>query len=240
MPDLPGSPLNHDLYLESGPKRKKTLAHSMDLVGCVQQFPTTDDAIAGALEMVRTFLRFLARHGDSVDPEAALTTIVAVEDLSGGFLGTAAFASDTSPINGGESGALLERLGWLRGDTLTLVDGLSSEELEAKPEKGRPIGRIVSHIVGAEYSYVTTAGFRIPGLHALAAAADRGSRDSREIMREASALIVARLRAMTDADRDRVIERSTGPWTARRMYRAMLEHNWEHCQEIATRLAGVT
>jgi hypothetical protein len=32
----------YDLYLESGPKRKKTMVHVLDLLGCIVHGPTTD------------------------------------------------------------------------------------------------------------------------------------------------------------------------------------------------------
>jgi hypothetical protein len=38
------------LYAESGPQRKKTLVHVLDLLGCVVQADTTDDRIGILLE----------------------------------------------------------------------------------------------------------------------------------------------------------------------------------------------
>ena len=52
------------LYLESGPQRKKTLAHVLDLLGCVVQADTTDEAVFAILPD-------LAGYGFSVGREMA-------------------------------------------------------------------------------------------------------------------------------------------------------------------------
>lgn len=225
----------YSLYLESGPKRKTTLAHVIELPGCVQQFPTTDQAIAGAPEMVRSFLRFLARHGEPIDPDAPLSTTVEVEELSGIFGGTGAIPGDSRPLDSSEADAFLAQVRWLHGDTLASVGALALSALVEKPARGRPIGGILAHIVGAEYSYVTTVGFRTPGLHALSAAAHEAD-DPRALVAELFDTVERRLAGVTAEDRSRIVMRSTGEWTMRRMYRRVLEHNWEHYREIAARL----
>ncbi len=214
----------------------KTLVHAVGLVGCVRQFPTTDEAIAEAPQMIRDYLGFLGRHGAPGDPAAAFTTSVAGEDLSGGFLGTGPLASDARPISARESKDLLDRYRWMREDTLALVESMHPDALEAKPPKGRPLGRILSHMVGSDYAYVTGAGFRIPGLHALYNAADRQQADARAIARQAFDLIAERLKVMSREERERHIVRSRGTVTVRWMYRRLLEHNWEHYQEMVERV----
>ncbi|MBI5948411.1 MAG: DinB family protein [Chloroflexi bacterium] len=132
----------------------------------------------------------------------------------------------------------MARLEWLRDDTFALVDGLEPPELTLKPTKGRPIDRILSHILGADYSYLSAGGLKVPGLHALYAAADRGEGDARHILREATRVSFARLNAMTAEERERLVEKSTGAWTCRRMLRRLLEHNWEHYREVEERLGS--
>ena len=59
------------LYLESGPKRKKTMVHALDLLGCVAVGPTTEAALGATPEAIRLYKRFLRRHGeDAGDPDA--------------------------------------------------------------------------------------------------------------------------------------------------------------------------
>ena len=67
----------YDLYLESGPRRRKTMVHVLDLLGCVAVGPTTDDAIAATPEAIRAYRRFLCRHGEDIDPDAPFDTRVA-------------------------------------------------------------------------------------------------------------------------------------------------------------------
>ena len=52
----------YKLYLESGPKKKKTMVHVLDLVGCIAKGPTTDEALNRTPEAIRAYLRFLKRH----------------------------------------------------------------------------------------------------------------------------------------------------------------------------------
>jgi uncharacterized damage-inducible protein DinB len=228
--------VEYHLYLESGPKRRKTQARVIDLVGCVELFPNTGEAIAGAPRMIRAYLSFLQARGEPVDEGAPFDVVIQTEDLHGGFLGIAYIEADASPIDATEAEALRRRYGWIRAATLDLVEPLDAGQLEAQPAMGRPVGRILSHILGADYGYVTS-GFKIEGLHALANAADRREADPRVLLRQGFELIDARLRAMNDEERVIVKQRSGGPWTVRHMYRRLLEHNWEHCQEIARRLA---
>ena len=46
------------LYLESGPRRRKTMVHVLELLGCIAQGPTTEKALAATPEAIRAYLRF--------------------------------------------------------------------------------------------------------------------------------------------------------------------------------------
>jgi predicted RNase H-like HicB family nuclease len=65
------------LYLESGPKRRKTMVHVPALLGCVAVGPTTDEAIAATPDAIRAYRRFLRRHGEAADPEVPFHVEVA-------------------------------------------------------------------------------------------------------------------------------------------------------------------
>ncbi len=69
---MPTASTTYALYLESGPKRRKTMAHALGLLGCVAIGPTTDEALANTPAAIQAYLRFLRRHGepDAADPEA--------------------------------------------------------------------------------------------------------------------------------------------------------------------------
>lgn len=208
------------------------------LLGCVWQNPTTEQAIASAPAEIGDFLRFLRRHGEEVRLDEEVRVTVATHDTRGGFLGTTHWETDLEPVSKPEAERLTDRFAWIRDDTISLAQELSPEQMEAKPDRGRPIGRILSHILGAEYSYVSgVPRLKIDGHHALYAATDKGKRDSLGALREVSPKLVERLRSLTEDDLAISRQRSTGPWTARRMFRGLLEHSWEHYREIERRLS---
>ncbi|MSQ11860.1 MAG: hypothetical protein EXR48_04115 [Dehalococcoidia bacterium] len=43
----------YPLYVESGPRRRKTMVHVLDLLGCMVQEPTTEEALEAAPDAVR-------------------------------------------------------------------------------------------------------------------------------------------------------------------------------------------
>ena len=94
------------LYLESGPKRRKTMVHVLDLLGCIANGPTTEEALEATPEAIRAYLRFLRRHGEAVDPEAAFDTKVAEHITEGEWLGNGSpsvlFGPDLRPVSKAE------------------------------------------------------------------------------------------------------------------------------------------
>lgn len=60
--------MQYALYLESGPRRRKTMVHVLDLLGCIAQGPTTEAALEATSAAIRAYLRFLQRHGEAVKP----------------------------------------------------------------------------------------------------------------------------------------------------------------------------
>ena len=66
--------MEYSLYLESGPRMKTTMVHVPELLGCVANGPTTESALEAAADEIRHYLRFLARHDEEADPNAAFET----------------------------------------------------------------------------------------------------------------------------------------------------------------------
>jgi len=77
----------YNLYLESGPMRKKTMVHVLDLLGCISTGPTTEAALERTPHAIREYLRFLQRHGFPIDSEAQIQTRIAEHITEGTWLG---------------------------------------------------------------------------------------------------------------------------------------------------------
>jgi hypothetical protein len=67
-------------------------------------------------------------------------------------------------------------------------------------------------------------------------AAERGDLDLRVALEEARAAAIDRLRRLTPAERSRIRKGGQSTYSAHRVIRRMLEHEWEHRREIAARL----
>ncbi len=92
----------YKLYLESGPKKKKTMVHALDLVGCIAKGSTTDEALDRTPEAILAYLRFLKRHGQAVDPNSEFEIEVAEHVTEGEWLGSGdpalVFQPDLEPL----------------------------------------------------------------------------------------------------------------------------------------------
>lgn len=223
----------YDLYLDSGPMRKKTIVQIPSLMGCMGRGDTTDAAVAGAPDAIRTFLRFLARHGERVDPDEPFRTRVAAHVIDSVFPagGTSFLPPDERPLGPRETAALMSRLEALHGDLRTLTSKLTARHMDARPAKGRPIRQILAHIcVEGAYLRGVSGASRIQRL------VDRGEMDPHDALDDLLARERERLRAMPASERSGVVLRGQSPWSARGAVRRMLEHGWEHYVEIAERL----
>jgi predicted RNase H-like HicB family nuclease len=230
----------YDLYLDHGPKRKKTMVHVIGLMGCVHNGPTTDQVLDETPEAIRGFLSFLAEHGDSADPEAPFDVRIAEEITEGQWLGQGivVFGPDHDPVKPAELNRLVARHGWIRDATLELVDGLSPRELAAKPAHGRPVGEILLHVMGSDCAYLSSGLASNRTMNRLNRDAEKGELDVREALAEGAELFAADLLAATPAQRSAVIPRGQMIGSVRRTFRRALEHGWEHFQEIRARLGG--
>lgn len=223
-----------DLYLDSGPMRKKTFVHVPQLAGCVARGDTTDEAIEHAPDAIRAFLRFLARNGEPIDPDAKFAVRV-VEHTTDGQMpgqGIGFLPTDATPLTPRDSDALMQRLAAIHASLRTLTADLTQKQLDATPAKGRPIARILGHICGAEGGYLRG----VTGASRLAREVDEGKVDPHGALDRLLDMEQERLRAMSKAERADVIMRGQMPWSARSAVRRMLEHAWEHYVEIAERL----
>ncbi len=234
---------DYALYVESGPKRRKTMVHVLDLLGCTVNGPTTDAALAATPDAIRAYLRFLRQHGEAVDPNAPFTTSVALHVMEGQWLGNGnpdgGFPPDFQSLTIEELHVYLPRLTWL-GAELSRCIGiyvLSREQMLAKPAGGgRPIYDILVHVADAEYAYFQSPVNKPEGLSVALKAVQQGPESIPSALPLFWQIAHSCLEAMTEADRTQFVQHGVRTWTARRAMRRMLEHAWEHLQEIRVRL----
>jgi hypothetical protein len=138
--------------------------------------------------------------------------------------------TDEAPLPPRESTLLMKRLGVLHDEIRGLVENLTQKQLDAKPAKGRPIARILSHIC-VEGAYLRG----VSGASRIQKDVDRGVLDPLDALDRLHELESERLRTMGGDERAGVIMRGQTPWSARSAVRKMLEHAWEHYREIAAR-----
>jgi predicted RNase H-like HicB family nuclease len=223
----------YDLYLDSGPMKKKTYVHVPQLMGCIARGDTSDAAVENSPGAIRTFLAFCARFGEALDPSSDVRVRVAEHITTnqwpgngGGFLPT-----DAKPLMPREGDALMARLAAIHAGLRHITKELTPKQLDAIAPKGRPIRRILQHIC-VEGAYLRA----IPGSSRLMNHVDKGLLDPHDGLDQLFDLEQRRLRAMSKHERSEVIMRGQTPWSARAAVRRMLEHGWEHYLEISERL----
>jgi predicted RNase H-like HicB family nuclease len=233
----------YDLYLESGPKKKKTMVHVFDLLGCVVTGPTTDEAIAATPDAIRAYLRFLRRHGESVDPEAKFELRIAEHITEGEWLGNGSpyiiYKADVEPVTAPEIEILLGRFHCLSDELATWSESIDDQQLDETPkEGGRPERAILLHVLGATGSYLSSALGSAKGFGAIHGAAERGEIPLSVALRKSDELVSTRVRATSKEERSAVRQLPAGPRTLRKALRRMLEHPWEHLMELSRRPGG--
>lgn len=231
------------LYLESGPRQRKTMVHVLDLLGCIAQGPTTEAALEATPEAVRAYLRFLQRHGEAVEPEGAFTTAVVVHITEGVWLGngdpTPGFGPDFQPLRAEDLNVDLRHLAWLRADLLRMVRDIPPERLVAQPESaGRSIYLILEHIAAAQCVYLRYLVGKVDGLSEALRAVQQGPEDLPSALNHLWQISSSRLENLTEAERGQWVRHGQVTWTARRALRRMLEHDREHLLEVSRRPDG--
>jgi predicted RNase H-like HicB family nuclease/uncharacterized damage-inducible protein DinB len=226
----------YTLYLESGPRRRKTMVHVPEILGCIAQGATTEDALEATPESIRAYLHFLKRHAEAVEPDEAFSTTIAEHVMEGHWLGngdpTPGFKPDFQPVTEEEVATYLRRGDWMLEELLEAVSRLASE-LAAEPEGGgRSISRILEHVAESQCVYLRMAVGKVEGLNEAlhAAIADpHGLRGLWDVTRQ-------RWERLSAVEREAQVPHGQVTWTARRGLRRTLEHAWEHLLEIESRI----
>jgi predicted RNase H-like HicB family nuclease/uncharacterized damage-inducible protein DinB len=231
------------LYLETGPKRRKTMVHVPDLLGCIANGPTTGEALDATPEAIRAYLRFLRKHGDAVDPEAAFDTRVAEHITEGEWLGNGSpsvlFGPDVRPVSEAEVETFLGRFHALRQELASWAEAQSDGHLDAEPPAGgRTARRILLHVLSVPGAYLSPVLGGVSGFSRLGSAAERGEISLADGLRRVEAMASELVRATTPEQRAAVVERPKDMRTLRKAIRRMLEHDWEHLAELSRRPGG--
>lgn len=237
----------YDLYLESGPQHKTTMAHLLAdrMLGCNITGPTTEQVIEDAPEGIRLYLRFLRSHGEAVDPEGEVKVRVAAHEDSGGtFMGRGspylAFEPDLAPVSARDCEIFGERLHWMREDLAAWLAKQSEDALTAEPKpKGRTAMAIALHILQTPGAYLSPSLDGTKGYSRIQTLVERGEMPITEGLLEVAHKAAADLARATPEQRSRVLERPNGERrTLRKSIRRALEHDWEHLSELARRPGG--
>jgi hypothetical protein len=234
---------DYGLYLESGPKRRKTMVHVIDLLGCVAVGPTTEDAIAATPVAISAYLRFLQRCGEDFDPNAKFTTHVEEHITDGIWLGNGdpyiAFSPDLEPVTEAELVRLTDRLVKLREELAAWAESVDARALDSMaPGSSRSSQTILLHVLGPTGAYAAPVLGTISGISTLHTRAERGEMPLAEALRRSTAIVAERLRGATDEQRMKPVERPREVRTLRKALRRMLEHDWEHLAELSRRPGG--
>lgn len=231
------------LYLESGPKRRKTMVHVLDLLGCVAVGPTTEAAVEAAPESISAFLRLLKRCGEDVDPESPFTTHVEEHITEGTWLGNGdpyiVFEPDKAPLSQEELVLLTNRAVCLREALAAWAESASPEELDARAEGSSRSSRdILLHVLAPTGAYIAPVLGTVRGVSALHTQAERGQLPIADALRQSMALVEEKLQAATEAQRTQPVTRPKEVRTLRKSIRRTLEHDWEHLAELSRRPGG--
>jgi uncharacterized damage-inducible protein DinB len=230
------------LYLESGPKRRKTMVHALGLLGCNNNGPTTEDALAEAPDAIRAYLRFLSRIGEDAGPGQPFTTRVAEHVTEGSWLGNGSpylvFAPDLEPLTDTDIQTFTRRFHALRETLASWAESQSDAQLDAAPEGGGRTARaVLLHVLGTPGAYLSPIT-GAPGVSRVRTLCERGQMPPAEGLRKIDAIMSQRLRETTPRQRSEVLERGQITRTLRKQIRRTLEHDWEHLVELSRRPDG--
>jgi predicted RNase H-like HicB family nuclease len=235
-------PIDYALYLESGPKRRKTMVHVIELLGCVATGTTTEETVAATPEAIRAYLRFLHRCGEGVDPEAPFTTHIEEHITEGSWLGNGSpylmFAPDYEPLSQEDVTTFTRRFREMRDLLAGWADEQTADSLDADTKAGRKNRAILLHLLGAAGNYASPLLGGIPGNSKVVTATTRGELTLPDGLRQSEALISDVLRASTEQQRSEVITRGQITRSLRKAIRRTLEHDWEHIAELSRRPGG--
>lgn len=256
--------MHFDLYLESGPQHRKTWVYVPALPGCSTVAAKSAEAPAAAVAAIRRRLDFLRSHGETelgaggafpadrvpsadlplpasqplsaAEPVEVSVAAHMVERQTLGF-GQQFFDVDLEPLTPDEAARLLRWAGWSREELVAAARAQKIPLLERPATGGRSAAAILSHVAGSEWAYVSAALGTLKGASAAIGAVEAAGEEPWAALAAEREVVAGRLANLSQDDLARVVEKNGAPhWTARRMFRRLLEHEWEHVEELRARL----
>jgi predicted RNase H-like HicB family nuclease len=230
--------MKFDVYLETGPKHRKTMTHVPSLAGVTAMGETTEVALDNTRDAIRERVAFLRRQGEEHPDPEPIELNVAEEDTTGGFLGfaIAVFRSDLEPVPPRELERQVRWAEWSREELIKAARAQKGGLRSGPPGKGRTPAEILAHVAGSERAYLNSVVGPVEGLNAAIKAVEASPDDPWDALAAAREILLKRIRAMTPEERRAVVKRGKEHRTARRMLRRTLEHEWEHVLELRARL----
>jgi predicted RNase H-like HicB family nuclease/uncharacterized damage-inducible protein DinB len=230
------------LYLESGPKRRTTMVHVPQLLGCMANGPTTEEALDATPEAISSFLNFLKHTGAGIDAEALFTTTVVEHITEGVWLGNGSsyvtYAPDLEPVSDAEVNLLAHRYQNVRELLAAWAESQADAALDASPEKGRTARGILLHVLPGAGAYLSPITGGSSGYSLLQVQAERGELGLADAIRQVGSKAADQILATTPEQRSAVIQRPKEIRTLRKALRRTLEHDWEHLRELSRRPGG--
>jgi predicted RNase H-like HicB family nuclease len=230
--------MKFDVYIETGPKHRKTMTHVLSLAGTTATGETTDAALENTRGAIRERVAFLRRHGEEQRDPDPIELTVAEEDTTTGFLGFAAgtFGPDLEPIAPRDLQRQVQWAVWSREELIEAARAQRGGLRSGPPGKGRTPAEILAHVAGAERAYLHSVVGPVEGLNDAIKRVENSPDDPWRALARAREILVARIVAMTPEERRAVVQRGKERRTARRMLRRTLEHEWEHVLELQSRV----
>lgn len=149
------------------------------------------------------------------------------------------YGPDLEPVSEAELTTFTNRLLRLRHELADWAEARDASALDATvPGSSRSARAILLHVLGPTGAYLSAVLGSVPGISRLQTAAERGQVEIPEALRQATALVVERLRLVTPEERSKVVQRPKEIRTLRKAVRRMLEHDWEHLAELSRRPGG--
>ncbi|MCR4428573.1 MAG: DinB family protein [Caldiserica bacterium] len=224
-------------------KDGRTMAHVMDLPGCISKGDSLDQALAKLPGEIEDYRRWISSHFPQKSTGSNFWELIEVQEGVAPFeSGDAAalFQLDLYPPDDQEMEEYFLRMEASRKDLLNLISSMGEEELKKERVPGkRTIEKILWHIAHAEEWYISRLGI-IPDFDDL----ENFQGTVFELLKAVRKLAYKRLRSLSPLERTTVFripeftDNPDEPWTLRKTLRRFLEHEREHLRNIRELLKG--